>query len=43
MGKNPFKSKVIADGRVTIPKDLREENGIVEGDIVELQLIRKIA
>jgi len=42
MGKNPFKTKVIADGRVTIPKDLREEHSIAEGDFVELQFIRKI-
>ena len=37
-----FISKVIADGRVTIPKDLREEKDIREGDFVEIKLIRKI-
>ena len=37
-----FISKVIADGRVTIPKDLREKEGINEGDFVEVQVIRKI-
>jgi AbrB family looped-hinge helix DNA binding protein len=37
-----FISKVIADGRVTIPKEMREKKGINEGDFVEVQLIRKI-
>jgi AbrB family looped-hinge helix DNA binding protein len=37
-----FISRVIADGRVTIPKELREKEGICEGDFVEVQLIRKI-
>jgi AbrB family looped-hinge helix DNA binding protein len=37
-----FISKVIADGRLTIPKELREKKGIEEGDFVEVQLIRKI-
>lgn len=38
----PFISRVIADGRVTIPKDLREKENICEGDFVEVQVIRKI-
>jgi len=33
-----FISKVIADGRVTIPKELREQEGINEGDFVEVQV-----
>jgi AbrB family looped-hinge helix DNA binding protein len=37
-----FISRVIADGRVTIPKEMREKGGISEGDFVEVQLIRKI-
>lgn len=37
-----FISKVIADGRVTIPKEMREKRGISKGDFVELQVIRKI-
>jgi len=37
-----FISKVIADGRVTIPKKLREKQGIEEGDFLELEVIRKI-
>ena len=37
-----FITKVIADGRVTIPKEMREKKGINEGDFVEVQLIRKI-
>ena len=37
-----FISKVIADGRVTIPKEMRKQKGIDEGDFVEVQLIRKI-
>jgi len=38
----PFISRVIADGRITLPKDLREEQRIQEGDFVEVQVIRKI-
>jgi AbrB family looped-hinge helix DNA binding protein len=38
-----FISKVIADGRVTIPKDMRKKKGIDEGDFVEVQLVRKIS
>ena len=37
-----FISKVIADGRVTIPKKLRMKKGIHIGDHVEIQLVRKI-
>jgi bifunctional DNA-binding transcriptional regulator/antitoxin component of YhaV-PrlF toxin-antitoxin module len=37
-----FISKVIADGRVTIPKKMRKTSCINEGDFVEVQLIRKI-
>jgi len=41
---NPnFISKVIADGRITIPKEMRETKSIAEGDFVEVQLVRKIA
>jgi AbrB family looped-hinge helix DNA binding protein len=42
MKNQTFISKVIADGRVTIPKDMREKKGIEEGDFVEVQMIRKI-
>lgn len=42
MKAESFISKVIADGRVTIPSKIREEHGIVEGDFVEVQVIRKI-
>ena len=42
MTTQSFISRVIADGRVTIPKNLREEHGIAEGDFVEVQLIRKV-
>lgn len=38
-----FISKVIANGRITIPKGTRENKGISEGDYVEVQLVRKIA
>jgi len=38
-----FISKVIADGRITIPKEMRETKDIAEGDFVEVQLVRKIA
>lgn len=37
-----FISKVIADGRITIPKELREKENIIEGDHVEVQFIRKV-
>ena len=42
MKTQPFISRVIADGRVTFPKSLREQHDIGEGDFVEVQLIRKI-
>ena len=42
MKNQSFISKVIADGRVTIPKEMREEKGISEGDYVEIRFIRKI-
>jgi len=42
MKAESFISKVIADGRVTIPSKIREEHGIIEGDFVEVQVIRKI-
>lgn len=43
MGENkPFISRVIADGRVTIPRKMRKKLGIVEGDFVEVQILRKI-
>jgi len=38
-----FISKVIADGRITLPKDMRDQKHIDEGDFVEVQLIRKIS
>ncbi len=34
--------KVIADGRVTLPKEWREQESVKEGDFVEIQVIRKI-
>jgi AbrB family looped-hinge helix DNA binding protein len=37
-----FITKVIADGRVTLPKDIRKDESIKEGDFLELCLIRKI-
>jgi AbrB family looped-hinge helix DNA binding protein len=37
-----FISKVIADGRITIPKEIRETKGVSEGDFVEIQFVRKI-
>lgn len=37
-----FISRVIADGRVTIPMELRKDQGIKEGDFVELQITRII-
>jgi bifunctional DNA-binding transcriptional regulator/antitoxin component of YhaV-PrlF toxin-antitoxin module len=37
-----FITKVIADGRVTLPKDLRKDQTIEEGDLLELCFIRKI-
>lgn len=42
MTTQSFISRVIADGRVTLPKTLRKEHEIHEGDFVEVQLIRKI-
>lgn len=38
-----FVSKVIADGRVTIPKKKREELSIDDGDLVELSIVRVIS
>jgi AbrB family looped-hinge helix DNA binding protein len=43
LNNQSFISKVIADGRVTIPKDMRKKRGIDEGDFVEVRLIRKIS
>ena len=37
-----FITKVIADGRVTLPKDVRKDQGIGDGDLLELCFIRKI-
>lgn len=37
-----FTTKVIADGRVTLPKDIREKQSLAEGDLVELCFVRKI-
>lgn len=34
-----FTSQVIADGRVTIPRHVREKLGIKEGDVVTLLII----
>lgn len=43
MKSQTFISKVIADGRVTIPKEMRKIKGIKEGDFVEVQVLRKIS
>jgi hypothetical protein len=37
-----FKTKVLADGRITIPLLLRRIQGIKTGDIAEPQLLQKI-
>ena len=37
-----FISKVFSNGRITIPKDIREKKEIDEGDYVEVTVIRKI-
>lgn len=37
-----FITKVIADGRVTLPKDIRNDESIEEGDLLELCFVRKI-
>lgn len=37
-----FITKVIADGRVTLPKDVRKDEAIEEGDFLELCFVRKI-
>jgi len=37
-----FKARVIADGRITLPLTLRELLGIDTGNIVEVQLLRKV-
>jgi AbrB family looped-hinge helix DNA binding protein len=42
VSKDSFISRVIADGRITIPKNIRQKKNIKEGDFVEVQLIRKI-
>lgn len=34
--------KVIAGGRVTLPKEVRKKENLVEGDFVEIQVVRKI-
>jgi len=34
--------RVIAGGRVTLPKEVREKLDLVEGDFVEIQVIRKL-
>jgi len=37
-----FILKVIAGGRVTLPKKVRKTQGIEEGDFVEVKFIQKI-
>lgn len=37
-----FISRVIADGRLTIPKNLRKTHQINEGDFVEVHILRKV-
>ena len=37
-----FITKVIADGRVTLPKEMRKDESIEEGDLLELCFVRKI-
>jgi AbrB family looped-hinge helix DNA binding protein len=37
-----FISRVFSNGRITIPKDIREQKEIGEGDYVEVAVIRKI-
>lgn len=42
MQTHKFISKVISDGRITIPEKIRKQEVIQEGDHVEVQLLRKI-
>ena len=37
-----FKSQVISLGRITIPKEVREELGIEEGDYVRVEGLTKL-
>lgn len=37
-----FKSQIISLGRITIPKQVREELGLKEGDTVEVEGIKKM-
>ena len=38
-----FRSQVISFGRITIPKDVRDELGINEGDYVRVEGLTKLA
>jgi AbrB family looped-hinge helix DNA binding protein len=37
-----FTTRIIADGRVTLPKEIREQLSLETGDLVELCFVRKI-
>jgi bifunctional DNA-binding transcriptional regulator/antitoxin component of YhaV-PrlF toxin-antitoxin module len=37
-----FTTRVIADGRVTLPREIRDKQSIETGDLVELCFVRKI-
>ena len=37
-----FITRVIADYRITIPKKIRQQLGIQQGDFVEVKILRKI-
>jgi bifunctional DNA-binding transcriptional regulator/antitoxin component of YhaV-PrlF toxin-antitoxin module len=37
-----FITKVIADGRITLPLGMRKNESIEEGDLLELCFVRKI-
>ena len=41
-GKLEFLNKVIAGGRITIPKAVREHLGIAEGDLVKVQIVEVV-
>jgi len=39
---NNFVARIISDGRITIPDTLRELFDIKDGDLVELEIKRKV-